>query len=544
MDKPLVAIVGRPNVGKSTLFNRLVGERLAVVHDVPGTTRDRLQADSEWNGRVFTLVDTGGIEALPGRAQRGDVSTVSPQQTRQSPSVGGTGTTSHPPLAVSSAEFVPHIRRQAEIAIAEADALLFVVDAEAGITSADRDVADTLRMRRSSRLADGVPPTDGDYLVTQPPIFVVANKAETDARRQAAVEFFELGLGEVYPVSAIHGVGTGDLLDALVESFPTQEVEEEESIKIAIVGRPNVGKSSLLNALLGEERAIVSPLPGTTRDAIDTRIEVVSAPGSAPVSSTALRGPARDASPTLPVTLIDTAGIRRRGHIDPGVEQYSVLRALRAIKRCDVALLLIDAVEGVTAQDAHIAGFILDESKSVALVVNKWDLAESASRDAAESVTVPSAALWGSARVTSHTRSASPKEKAFGQSLRAALNFLDYVPALFISAKTGLRVDQVLPLALRVQEERLVRIPTGELNRIVREAVDRQAPPSKAGKRLKIYYVSQVRADPPTFLFHVNDTNLAHFSYERYLENQIRKAYGFLGTPLRLSFRPRGRGRE
>jgi GTP-binding protein len=262
-----------------------------------------------------------------------------------------------------------------------------------------------------------------------------------------------------------------------------------------------VGKSSLLNALLGEERAIVSPVPGTTRDAIDTQLQVGD----------------------LAVTLIDTAGIRRRGHIDPGVEQYSVLRALKAIKRCDVALLLIDAVEGVTAQDAHVAGFILDESKSVVLVVNKWDVIRQSATG-----------------VASHRQ----QEKEFGQSLRAALNFLDYVPAIFISAKQGLRVDEVLALALQVQEERLVRIPTGELNRIVREAVDRQAPPSKAGKRLKIYYASQVRTDPPTFLFHVNDTNLVHFSYERYLENQIRKVYSFLGTPLRLSFRPRGRDRE
>ena len=333
----------------------------------------------------------------------------------------------------------------------------------------------------------------------KPPVFVVANKADNEARRQAAVEFFALGLGEVYPLSAIHSVGTGEVLDALVESFPPLEFEDDESVKIAIVGRPNVGKSSLLNALLGEERAIVRPLPGTTRDAIDTHVQVGD----------------------LPVTLIDTAGIRRRGHIDPGVEQFSVLRALRAIKRCDVALLLIDAVDGVTAQDAHVAGFILEESKSVVLVVNKWDV-----------MTAEEKGRGGE------------QERGFGKTLRAALNFLDYVPVLFISAKTGLRVEEVLPLALRVQEERLVRIPTAEVNRIVREAVDRQAPPTKAGKRLKIYYASQVRTDPPTFLFHVNDTNLVHFSYERYLENQIRKAYGFLGTPLRLSFRPRSKSRE
>jgi GTP-binding protein len=475
VNKPLVAIVGRPNVGKSTLFNRLIGERLAVVDEAPGTTRDRLQADAEWNGRAFTVIDTGGIEVLPERAARGDKPLDA-----------------HTPLAVSSAEFVPQIRRQAELAVAEADAILFVVDAGDGVTSADREVADILRRRQ--RKVDGV---------MTPPVFVVANKVDHEARRSAALEFFALGLGEVHSISAIHGVGTGDLLDALVESFPPQEAEEEASIKIAIVGRPNVGKSSLLNALLGEERAIVSPVPGTTRDAIDTRLEIGG----------------------LAVTLIDTAGIRRRGHIVPGVEQYSVLRALRAIKRCDVALLLIDAVEGVTAQDAHVGGFILDESKSVVLLVNKWDLYESASQ-----------------RVSESAKRATQRE--FEQALRHALNFLDYVPVLFISAKCGLRVDEVLPLALRVQEERLVRIPTAELNRIVREAVDRQAPPTHAGKRLKIYYASQVRADPPTFLFHVNDPGLVHFSYERYLENRIRKEYGFLGTPLRLSFRPRGRARE
>ncbi|HET7090953.1 MAG TPA: ribosome biogenesis GTPase Der [Anaerolineae bacterium] len=493
MNKPLVAIVGRPNVGKSTLFNRLIGERLAVVDDTPGTTRDRLQADAEWNGRVFTVVDTGGIEVLPRRQppplRSGGLREPSPPAPLPSKTTGEGS--AHTPLAVASAQYIPQIRRQAEIAVAEADAILFLVDVEAGITSADQEVADTLRARRRQR-------PEGEV-----PIFVVANKVDNVAREQAALEFYALGLGEVYPVSAIHGIGTGDLLDALVETFPPQEAEEEESVKIAIVGRPNVGKSSLLNALLGEERAIVSPVPGTTRDAIDTRLEIGE----------------------LAVTLIDTAGIRRRGHIEPGVEQFSVLRALRAIKRCDVALLLIDAVEGVTAQDAHIAGFILEEAKSVVLIVNKWDLYESASR-----------------RVGESARRATQKE--FEQALRAALNFLDYVPALFISAKTGLRVDQVLPLALHVQEERLARIPTAELNRIVREAVDRQAPPTKAGKRLKIYYTSQVRSDPPTFLFHVNDTTLVHFSYERYLENRIRAAYPFTGTPLRLSFRLRSQSRE
>lgn len=457
MTKPLVALVGRPNVGKSTLFNRLTGQRLAVVDDIPGTTRDRIEAAAEWNGRVFTVVDTGGIEVLPERIRKG----VRPL-------------TEHTPLAVASAEFIPQIREQAEMAIEAADIVVLVVDAAGGLTAADEQVAEILRRSRK-------------------PVFVAANKAESARRREEAVEFYALGLGQVFPVSALHGTGTGDLLDAVVAAFPPQEAEpEDESIKIGIVGRPNVGKSSLLNALLGQERAIVSPIPGTTRDALDTHI----------------------VWETLPVTLIDTAGIRRRGHIQVGVEKYSVLRALKAIQRADVVLLLIDATEGVTAQDAHIAGFILEEAKSAVVVVNKWDA-------------VPGKTGKTINEYTAHVRS--------------TLNFMDYVPVLFISAKLGTRVASVLPTALRVQEERLVRIPTGELNRIIREAMEKQSPPTKAGKRLNIYYATQPRTDPPTFVFHVNDTDLVHFSYERYLENQLRAAYGFIGTPLRLSFRRRKR---
>ena len=457
MTKPLVALVGRPNVGKSTLFNRLVGHRLAVVDDTPGTTRDRIEAESEWNGRAFTVVDTGGIEVLPERVAR-----------------GGKPLSAHTPLSVASAEFIPQIREQAEIAIEAADAVVLIVDATSGVTAADEQVAEILRR-------------------TSKPVFVAANKADSPKRRDEAVEFYALGLGEVFPISSLHGIGTGDLLDAVVAAFPPQEAEpEDESIKIAIVGRPNVGKSSLLNAILGQERAIVSPIPGTTRDALDTRI----------------------VWETLPVTLIDTAGIRRRGHIEVGVEKYSVLRALKAIQRADVALLLIDAMDGVTAQDTHIAGFILEEIKSAVVVVNKWDA-------------VPGKTGKTMNEYTAHVRS--------------ALNFMDYVPVLFVSAKLGVRVESVLPTAVRVQEERLIRIPTGELNRIIREAMEKQAPPTKAGKRLNIYYATQPRTDPPTFVFHVNDTELVHFSYERYLENQIRAAYGFFGTPLRLSFRRRKR---
>jgi len=439
MSKPIVAIVGRPNVGKSTLFNRLVGRRLAIVDEVPGTTRDRLYADAVWGGKRFTLVDTGGLE-----------------------------------LATHD-ELIARVRAQAQLAIAEADVIIFMTDVMTGPTAGDEEVAEVLR--RSAK-----------------PVLLAANKADNAALRQAAVEFYRLGLGDPYPISALHGTGVGDLLDRVVASLPAEVEEEEiEAVRIAIVGRPNVGKSSLLNRILGYERAIVHEAPGTTRDAIDTFLEWEG----------------------RPVVLIDTAGIRRRGRIEPGVEKYSVLRALRAIDRADVVLLLIDATEGVTAQDAHIAGYVLEEAKGIVVVVNKWDLI----------------------RKDAHTK------ETYTQHVRASLRFLDYVPILFISALTGQGVGQVLPTALRVREERLVRIPTAELNRIIQDAVARHAPPSKAGKRLKIYYATQASVDPPTFVFFVNDPKLVHFSYERYLENQIREHYGFLGTPLKLSFRKRGRKR-
>jgi GTP-binding protein len=445
--KPIVALVGRPNVGKSTLFNRLAGERLAIVDDTPGTTRDRIVAEGEWNGRAFDVVDTGGID----------------------PTHGG-----RTPLSVDSADFIPEIRSQALMAVRDADAVLFLTDGTSGVTSPDREVAEILR--RYQKTVDGQP---------WPPIFVVVNKCENDKQRSAASEFYELGLGDPYPLSAIHGTGTGDLLDALVDSFPTQaKTEEDESIKIAIVGKPNAGKSSLLNKLVGEERAIVSPIPGTTRDAIDTHIEVEG----------------------LPVTLIDTAGIRRRGKIERGVEKYSVLRSFKAIERADVVLLMIDAADGITAQDTHIAGFILDAWKSTVVLVNKWDTI-----------------LKDNETMENYTRH-----------VRRELNFMDYVPMLFISAKTGQRLDQVLPTALRVQEERMARITTAMLNRLLRDAQDAHPAPSHAGRQLKIYYGSQVRVDPPTFVLHVNDTKLFHFSYRRYLENQFRKTYGFIGTPIKI----------
>lgn len=460
MSKPIVAIVGRPNVGKSTLFNRIIGRKLAVVHDQPGTTRDRLHADAEWGGISFTVVDTGGIEILPDTVLAGR----------------------RPPpervLAQDSAPFIPLMRAQAEQAIRDADAIIFVTDAAEGPTGGDEEVAEILRRARC-------------------PIFLAANKADNPRLRREALEFYALGLGTVYPISALHGVGVADLLDDLVEALPhlAPEGEEEEGVKLAIVGRPNVGKSSLLNRLLGEERAIVSPVPGTTRDAIDTRLEWKTESGS------------------IPLTLIDTAGIRRRGRIEPGVERYSVLRALRAIQRADVALLLLDGVEGITAQDAHVAGFILDEWVSVVVLVNKWDAVKKDAQTMAE----------------------------YTRLVRETLRFLDYVPVLFISALTGQNVERVIPTALTVHEARFRRIPTSELNDLVQNAVAHHAPPSKQGKKLKIYYVSQPGVAPPTFVFHVNDPELVHFSYERYLENRLREAYPFPGTPLRLIFRGRDR---
>jgi GTP-binding protein len=443
MPKPIVALVGRPNVGKSTLFNRLAGERLAIVDETPGTTRDRIFAEAEWNGIPFDIVDTGGID----------------------PTYGGKS-----PLSVGSADFIEQIRQQALVAVRDADAVLFLTDGADGVTPADREVAEILR-RYQKNVDDK----------RWPPIFLVVNKCESANRREQAIQFYELGLDDPYPISGLHGMGTGDLLDDLVAAFPPPaEEEEDESVKIAIVGKPNAGKSSLLNMLVGEERAIVSPIPGTT----DTKIEFNS----------------------LPITLIDTAGIRRRGKIEPGVEKYSVLRSFKAIERADVVLLLIDATTGITAQDAHIAGFIIEAWKSTVVLVNKWD--------------------------------AIPKDTytmdEYTLLVRRELNFMDYFPLLFISAKTGQRVEQVLPMALRVQEERLARIITSRLNQVLRDAQDAHPAPSHAGRQLKIYYGAQVRTDPPTFVIYVNEPKLMHFSYLRFLENRIRDQYEFLGTPIKI----------
>lgn len=455
MHKPVVVLVGRPNVGKSTIFNRLVGQRLAIVDDVPGTTRDRLVAEGDWAGHDFFVVDTGGLD--PSKQHSQNV------------------------LSIGSADFIQEIRDQAEIALEEADVILLVTDALEGVTQADREVVDILRKRRKT-----------DERQT-PPVLLVVNKADSPNARMNALDFYSLGLGEPYPISAIHGTGTGDLLDAVIEHFPSanEEEEEDESIKVAIVGKPNAGKSSLLNKMTGQQRSIVSNIPGTTRDAIDSKMTFDG----------------------QEYTLIDTAGIRKRGSVTPGVEKYSVLRAMQAIERCDVAILVIDAVSGITAQDTHIAGYINEAWKSVLVVINKWDLIEKDQDTAIE----------------------------FERMLRRELNFLPYVPIIFISAETGQRVHQVLPLVKDIQQERLRKIPTAQLNKILVTAQDRHQSPSGIGKPLRIYYGTQVNIAPPTFLLYCNDPSLSHFTYTRFLENQIREVFPFKGTPIKLILKKRER---
>jgi len=434
---PVVAIVGRPNVGKSALFNRLVGGRPALVEDLPGTTRDRIYGEAHWRGRDFTVIDTGGLE----------------------PDVPGT--------------YTPLIRQQVQQALDEAEMVLFVVDTIAGITAADHEVADLLRRTRK-------------------PVLLLANKAENREREEAAVAFFELGLGEPIPISAHHGHGVADVLDMIADSLPVTEAEDEDdALRIAIVGRPNVGKSSLLNAILGQERVIVSDVPGTTRDAIDTRFEFEG----------------------TPLVLVDTAGLRRRGHIERGVEQHSALRARRALERAQVALCLIDLSEGFTAQDAHVVGFALDGYKGVILVANKWDI----------------------------VRDGEWTQEQWERRIRWKLKFASWISVRFISAKEGSGVDDVLREAVRIGQERNRHIDTGALNQAVRRAVAQKPPPTPAkAKRVKLLYVTQAEVNPPTFVFFLNDASLVHFSYRRYMENVIRRAFGFPGTAIRLVFRGRG----
>lgn len=458
----MVALVGRPNVGKSTLFNRLVGERRAVTDAIPGTTRDRLFGEFEWHGLLFNVVDTGGIEVYQPR-----------------------GTRDENPLSEGSIEFVPQIKAQALLAVNDADIIVLVVDVLQGITAADLQVGEILRR-------------------TQKPVLIAANKADHMGHNPAAVEFYGMGLGQVFPLSAIHGVGVGDLLDGVVEAareqfpemvvMPADDEEQETHLKIAIVGRPNVGKSSLTNKLLGEDRMIVSPVAGTTRDAIDTEIMFFGEQ----------------------VTLIDTAGIRRRGRIEPGVEKFSVIRAMSAIDRCDVALLMIDGAAGVTDQDQHIAGYVNEAGRSVVLIVNKWDAVEK----------------------TNDTH------REYEKVLREKFDFLPDPPIIFISALTGQRIHEVLKTAKEVYEGRYTRMQTADVNRMLRDAQTKHPAPSRGTQQLKIFYGSQVRVAPPLFLFHVNDPLLVHFTYRRFLENQIRLVYPFSGTPIRMSFRARDKDKD
>jgi GTP-binding protein len=434
---PIVALVGRPNVGKSTLFNRLIGEHRAVVHEQPGTTRDRLYGTAEWRNREFTVIDTGGIG-----------------------------------LDTGDGDLLADVRLQAEEAMREADVIVWVVDASSGLTAADDVVAEQLRP--SSK-----------------PVILTANKADNQRRQlDALAEFTPLGLGEPVLISALHGEGTGDLLDAILEWFPKAAVEEEETpaVSIAIVGRPNVGKSSLVNRLVGVRRSIVRDEPGTTRDAIDTPI-------------------VRDNQTIL---LIDTAGIRRRGRIQPGVEKFSVLRAVRAIERANVAVLLIDAAEGVLAQDAHVAGYVDEAARGLIVAVNKWDLVEK------------------------HPKA----QDEYTAMLRRELKFADWAPVVYMSAKTGQRVDRVVAEALAIQSERTKRVPTPQLNDVIRRAVEVH-PQTERGRALKIYYTAQTGTSPPRFTCFCNQPKLVHFSYVRYLDNVLRANFGFRGTPIRLEFRAR-----
>jgi GTP-binding protein len=435
MSRPIVAIVGRQNVGKSTLLNRMAGQPLAIVEDLPGTTRDRVLANIAWRGAEFTLVDTGGLEMAPD-------STVAQE-----------------------------VKEQVETAIAEADVILFLVDAKSGLIPSDLEVADTLR--KASK-----------------PMLLVVNKADNARLEAQAVEFYSLGLGEPLAVSAHHGRGTAELLDGIVVLLPVPAPADTapEVMKVAIVGRPNVGKSMLLNAICGGRRAIVDDAPGTTRDAVDTSVDF-------------------DGQSVL---LIDTAGIRRRGRVGRGIERYSVIRALRAIDRADIALVVVDASEVLTAQDMHIAGHIHQAGKGVVLVVNKWDLID------------------------------DKNQGAWDKYLRSQLRFMTHAPVVYTSAKFGRGVARVLPQALEVHRERRKRIATAEVNDVVGQATVSHTRPRKGGKQLKVLYATQAETSPPTFVFFVNDAKLVHFSYQRYLENRLRQAFGFDGTPLRLIFKTRG----
>ena len=434
MSKSIVAIVGRQNVGKSTLLNRLAGKRIAIVEDLPGTTRDRVLADISWHGEEFTLVDTGGLEIEPG-------------------TIIGAG-----------------VKAQVKNAIEQADAVIFMTDVRHGVVTSDHEVADLLRQINK-------------------PVILAVNKADNDKYEMESMEFFELGLGEPLAISAHHGRGTAELLDKVSEILPPAEIEpQQDMMKVAIVGRPNVGKSMLLNALLGMDRAIVDNTPGTTRDAIDTVLDF-------------------DGQSMI---LIDTAGIRRRGKLEAGIEKYSVIRALRAIDRADVSLLVMDATELPTAQDTHVAGFVQQAYKGIVLIVNKWDL-----------VTDKNKAEWD-------------------KYIRSHLRFMAYAPVLYTSAKYGDGVSDILPHVTRVYDEMHKRIPTAQVHSTIQKAIAVHNPPRKGNRQFKILHATQAEVAPPTFVFFVNDSKLLHFSYRRYLENKIRESFGFNGTPLRMVFKNRG----
>lgn len=436
--KPIVAVVGRPNVGKSTLFNKISGKRISIVEDTPGITRDRIYADAEWNGIEFTLIDTGGIEPF------------------------------------SKDIILSQMREQANLAIDTADVILFMVNVKDGMTAADKEVAAMLQKCGK-------------------PVLLVCNKVDNPGNPPLdAYEFYNLGMGDPIMVSSIHGLGVGDLLDAVIEHFPeqTEEQEDEDIIRIAVVGKPNAGKSSLVNYLLGENRVIVSNIAGTTRDAIDSEL-------------------VRDGQKYI---LIDTAGMRKRGKIDETVERYSVVRALAAVERADACVIMIDATEGVTEQDTKIAGYVHEQGKAAVFAVNKWDLVE---------------------KETNTMRD-------FKNRLLEGFNFMMYADSVFISAKTGQRVDDLFGKVNHAVEENKKRISTGLLNDVINEAIAMVQPPSDKGKRLKIYYATQASVKPPTFVLFVNNADLAHYSYVRYLENKIRASFGFEGTPIKFIVREKG----
>ncbi len=435
MAKPVVAIVGRPNVGKSTIFNRIVGERISIVEDIPGVTRDRIYSSAEWLTHDFNIIDTGGID-------------------------------------IGDEPFLEQIRLQAEIAIDEADVILFLVNGREGVTAADEEVAKILYKAKK-------------------PVVLGVNKIDNPDMKDLIYDFYALGFGEPFPISGSHGLGLGDLLDEAAKHFPKHGQAEygEDVIKFSLIGRPNVGKSSLVNAILGEERVIVSNIAGTTRDAIDSRLKV-------------------DGQEYV---IIDTAGMRKKGKVYESTEKYSVLRALRAIERSDVVLVVIDGEEGIIEQDKRIAGYAHEAGRAVVIVVNKWDAVEKDEKTM----------------------------KAFEQNIRDHFQFLDYAPIVFLSAKTKKRIHTLIPMINRASENHALRVETSVLNDVIMDAVAMNPTPTDKGRRLKIYYTTQVAVKPPTFVVFVNDPELLHFSYERFLENRIRDAFGFEGTPIKIFARER-----